>query len=583
MLSRFTSHQSGQVAVIFAFCLLPICLTVGFTVDQQIQISRKYSVQAALDAAVLAAAKSRQSGSNDAEVTADLINFITPKLNAMPGLDCDPLSISIPSASQEIEAEIECEQETMMMSMMGQDTMPLMVESTASYALTAIDVAFIFDLSGSMNNGNRLVDLKSAVTDALDILLPSSATAEMVEHTRIAAAAYSTMINAGPYFEQVTGLEPVRSYSDTVVSEIQDSEIARGRRYSDVRIYLYDADTGDRIAEIGDGAVVKVEPTDIDNITIVVEPKPSYYRATDFESVKFVLSGEESKNAAESVEPYTLYGDSGMTNLDGEHWSTGKFKLELTAFDGDGLTGNQIVSKTIEFELFKEGDVRESDQSYTLSSTCVWERDGSEAFTDAPPGPGNYLAAYSAWYRQFSPSSSNGYWQVGFNENGEREHTGNVCRTPVPQELTNNRTDLDTYVSTMRAGGSTAGHLGAAWGWYLISDRWSAIFDGNAAPALYTDTATKKAVILMTDGEFNRVGHRSQGDSTEQAKAICDGMKAKGIVVYGIAFKAPIDGQDVLNYCATSDDTFFNATDKAALEAAYKKIAVQLSDLRLAE
>ncbi|MEO1188726.1 MAG: TadE/TadG family type IV pilus assembly protein, partial [Pseudomonadota bacterium] len=305
MLSRFTSHQSGHVATLFALCLLPICLMLGFTFDQQTQIHRKYSVQAALDAAVLTAAKSRQSGSNDTEIEADLVNFIGPHINALPGLDCEPVTISIPTASQEIEAEIECEQDTMMMSMVGRDTMPLKVESTASYALTAIDVAFVFDVSGSMNGSNRLVDLKSAVTDALDILLPNSATPEMLEHTRVAIAAYSSMVNAGPYFEQVTGLPPVRSYSDTVVTEIQDSEIARGRRYSEIKVFLYDAGTGNRIAEIGDGAVVKVEPTDIDSITIVVEPKSTYYRAGDFESIRFELTGEETHDASESVEPYT--------------------------------------------------------------------------------------------------------------------------------------------------------------------------------------------------------------------------------------------------------------------------------------
>lgn len=583
MLSRFTPNQSGQVAITFAVCLVPICLAVGFTLDQQTQIHRKYSVQAALDAAVLAAAKARQTGADNAEIKADLINFITPQINALPGLNCDPLSISIPTASQEIEAEIECEQDTALMHMMGQDTTPLKVESTASYALTAIDVAFVFDLSGSMNGGNRLVDLKAAVTDAFDILLPSTATSEMVENTRIAVAAFSSMLNAGPYFEQVTGLPPIRSYSDTVLSEIQDSEVACGRRYSELRIFLYDADTGDRIAEIGDGAVVKVEPDEIDNITIVVEPKPTYYRAGDFGSVEFDLTGEETEHSGESVEPFALYGDSGLSNLNGKQWSTGAFELELTVFDGNGLTGHKVFDKTIAFELFKDGDVRESDQSFTLDSTCVWEREGAEKFTDAPPGPGNYLAAHSAWYRQFNPTSPLGYWQVGFNAHGERRHTGSSCRTPPPQELTNNRTALDTYVSTMQADGYTAGHLGVAWGWYLISDRWSAIFDGTAAPALYTDTEIKKAVILMTDGKFNAIGHTSQGNSPTQAKALCDGMKAKGILIYGVAFKAPSEGQALLEYCATNDDMYFNATDTAKLKAAYKQIAVQLSDLRIAK
>ncbi len=579
---QFSSDQSGQVMTFFAFSLLPMIIGIGYCLDLQSQLQREFKTQAVLDSAVLAAAKAMQSGASDADVETTVADFVSFHIDSLPGLNCSVPSVDLPSDSTTIEASLECTQATGLMYIVGRDTVPVRVESTSTYALTAIDVAFIFDVSGSMNSGNRLVDLKSAVTDALDILLPSSASTEMIENTRIAMAAFNGMLNAGPYFEQVTGLPPTRSYTDTVAVELDDSDVERGRRYSEIRVFLYDADTGDRIAEIGDGAVVKVDPEDIDNITIVAEPKSSYYRASDFESIKFELSGEVTKNATESVEPYALYGDSGLSNLDGEAWSTGQYELELTAYNGNGATGAQIVHKTIAFELFKEGDIRESDQSYTLTSTCVWERDGDEKFTDAAPGPGQYLAAHSAWYRQYNQNSPAGYWQVGFNEYGERDYTGPICRSPAPMELTNNRTDLNTYVSTMRADGATAGHLGVAWGWYLISDRWSAIFDDTATPAAYTNSDIKKVVILMTDGDFNEVGHRHQGDSATQAEALCDGMKDKGISIYGIAFKAPSEGEDVLKKCATNDTMFFKATSKAELEAAYKEIAVRLSEIRIA-
>lgn len=577
------SNQSGQAAAFFAISLFPIVAAIGFTLDLQTQMEREVKAQAVLDAAVLAAARVRQTGASNNEIKVALANFVTPQIDHLPGFDCDPPVVTLPSDDLSIEARISCTQDTAMMSILGRETVDVTVDSTSSYAVNALDVAFMIDISGSMKTANRLVDLKTAMTGALDILLPSTAPPEVVAKTRVAMASYGSMLNAGPYFEKVTGLPPTRTYSDTILSEISDSEIDPGQRHSEMKIYLYNADTSDRIAEIGNAAMIKVDPADLTNVTVVVDPKPSYYRYDDIESFEFSLTGTKTAYKAESVEPYTLYGDSGMGSLDGEAWQTGKYELSIRAFDENGLAGREVFEKTIEFELFVEGELRSTDKTFTLTSTCVWERDGTEKFTDASPGPGKYLAAHSAWYRQFDSSSPDGYWAVGFNEHGEQDHTGSRCRTPEPVELTNQRNALDRYVSTLTAEGSTAGHLGVAWTWYLISDRWSAIFDGSAAPASFTDGETQKAVILMTDGDFNTIGHRNQGDSATQARALCQGMKDKNIRIFAVAFKAPPAGQSVLRDCASSSGTYFNATNADDLQNAYKQIAVALSDLRIAE
>ncbi|MEM7638895.1 MAG: TadE/TadG family type IV pilus assembly protein [Pseudomonadota bacterium] len=584
LLRKFTADRSGQVTTVFAFCLIPVCAVAGLSLDLQNQMQREVKTQAVLDSAVLAASKVMQTGASDAEIEETVADFVSLHVDSLPGLSCTTPTVTLPSDDTSIEASLDCTQDTTLMHIVGRETLPVKVESVSTYSLTSIDIAFMFDLSGSMNSNNRLVDLKSATTDALDILLPSAATADVTEHTRVAMASYGNSLNAGPYFKQVTGLEPTRSYSDTVSVEIDDRDISDGlTHYAAIDVYLYDADSGDRIVEFGDGALIKVEPEQLNNMTIVVEPRTSYYRFDEFESFEFILSGTEHKNASESVEPYTLYGDSGMSSLNGEEWSTGKFELELRGFDSNGLTGTKILDKTIEFELFKDGDVRESDESHTITSTCVWERDGAEKFTDAPPAAGSYLSANSAWFRQLNPDSPDGVWEVGFNENGEQQTIGSRCPDAAPVELTNNRTSLDTYVSTLSAGGSTAGHLGVAWTWYLISDRWASVFDGTAAPAAFTDPEIKKAVVLMTDGSFNAIGHQHQGDSQTQARALCDGMKDKSILVYAVAFRAPTAGQRVLRDCATSSTTYFNANSRDELKAAYKDIAVQLSDLRLSE
>ena len=55
----------------------------------------------------------------------------------------------------------------------------------------------------------------------------------------------------------------------------------------------------------------------------------------------------------------------------------------------------------------------------------------------------------------------------------------------------------------MAASGSTAGHIGTAWGWYMISPTFSYLWPTASQPAAYGEDHLFKIVILMTDGEFN--------------------------------------------------------------------------------
>ena len=69
---------------------------------------------------------------------------------------------------------------------------------------------------------------------------------------------------------------------------------------------------------------------------------------------------------------------------------------------------------------------------------------------------------------------------------------------------------------------------------------------GGRRPAAYGDGRTMKVAILMTDGIYNTVGGRSDGDhgataaqSARFATDTCAAMRAKGVIVYTIGFEAP--------------------------------------------
>ena len=155
------------------------------------------------------------------------------------------------------------------------------------------------------------------------------------------------------------------------------------------------------------------------------------------------------------------------------------------------------------------------------------------------------------------------------------------CPSSEIVPLTKNRSTLSSHISAMTCGGSTAGHLGIAWSWYLISPEWASFWpSGKYAKALQR-SRVKKVAVIMTDGEFNTSYETGNGNSKTQAEKLCDGMKAVGITIYTVSFQAPATALPILEYCASSDNHFFDATDGDALLQAFQEIAKSLSSLRL--
>src|SRR3546814_14572183 len=76
------------------------------------------------------------------------------------------------------------------------------------------------------------------------------------------------------------------------------------------------------------------------------------------------------------------------------------------------------------------------------------------------------------------------------------------------------RTDtLFPYTTLFRSdyGGSTAGHIGVAWGWYLVSPNFGYLWPFESQPMEYNQIhlgqKVMKVVIIMTDGDFNTIYH----------------------------------------------------------------------------
>ena len=133
---------------------------------------------------------------------------------------------------------------------------------------------------------------------------------------------------------------------------------------------------------------------------------------------------------------------------------------------------------------------------------------------------------------------------------------------------------------------------GMVWGVNVLS---------KAAPfsegAVY-DPANKqprKALVLMTDGSNTRLfnSNSTHSDATTTAQktkvnndtsAVCAEAKAKKIEMFTVAFAVTdIAAKTMLQGCASGSDHYYDATDAAALTAAFQSIGQSLTSLRLSQ
>jgi Flp pilus assembly protein TadG len=161
--------------------------------------------------------------------------------------------------------------------------------------------------------------------------------------------------------------------------------------------------------------------------------------------------------------------------------------------------------------------------------------------------------------------------------------------------LTSDRTQLKDAIDGFKANGTTAGHLGTAFAWYLLSPNWSNVWPVESTPAPYGTPKLKKIAVLMTDGEYNTLlgeqysdGSAKATEALNHAKSLCSAMKRKvqpgdpNIEIYTVGFKLTTKASKaMLENCATSKDHYYETSSGDGLKAAFRDIALKISRLRL--
>ncbi|MBL8566939.1 MAG: pilus assembly protein [Hyphomicrobiaceae bacterium] len=220
--------------------------------------------------------------------------------------------------------------------------------------------------------------------------------------------------------------------------------------------------------------------------------------------------------------------------------------------------------------------------TFYLDEQCFVERKGTEALTDAAPNGQDKIPRFYDTDGACLPSQAS--------------------IIPLSSDKVMLKEEIDGYV----ASGTTAGHIGTAWAWYMLSPNWEQRVPVESKPASYSMLTElnsrgmpklRKIAVLMTDGEYNTqycdngvsTSYVSctlpNGNAAAQAKKLCTNMKAKGIDVYtvGFALGGNATAIDTLKSCASNPGQFYEAENGEQLKQSFRDIALKISDLYLSK
>jgi Flp pilus assembly protein TadG len=249
---------------------------------------------------------------------------------------------------------------------------------------------------------------------------------------------------------------------------------------------------------------------------------------------------------------------------------------------------------------------------------CVTERmygrryDANDVmdYTDRAPGAGLWFNAHGGDRAPYFGDSSADY---PGGPDSEAQPAGHWNYNPdaychdVPEgntivPLSSNKDLLRGKIDGFTARGATAGPLGTAFGWYMLSPKWSNIWPSASQPGSYADTTDRqsngapklrKVAVIMTDGVYNTMRQTrdlNKGQVADHAREMCRAMKDKGIEVYTVGFALDqLNGGDkstaenMLKDCGTSVRHFYSTLNVPQLKEAFRDIALRVTPVRLTQ
>lgn len=193
--------QRGTVLVPFALMSVLLCGMIGAGVDYGRWLHARTVTLSAMDAAVLAGARSLQVDNSDLTgALAAAQKFYAQNISGRSNVVDDSISFSIGPDKTTFRSTGNAYVTTPLLGLINIEKLPLLSEAGAEFAEATIsvggnsdidiEISMMLDVTGSMA-GTKVTDMKAAATDLIDIVLPDTATENSV---KIAIVPFSSVV-----------------------------------------------------------------------------------------------------------------------------------------------------------------------------------------------------------------------------------------------------------------------------------------------------------------------------------------------------------------------------------------------------
>lgn len=210
--SVFGRNEKGSVAIIFALTSIVVVGMVGGAVDFGRAYSAREQTQAALDSAVLAAARVMQI-EDDVDLAMQKGQMHLDNNMPHEGVIATTSSFRFDEVRNTISVSASVKTPSPFLAVLGQSSVEMYVEAEAQLARgeTArrnLEVSMMLDTTGSMN-GKKLDALKAAAQDLIDIVVWAD---QSTYKSRVALAPFAEAVRpGGTYLSLVRGNRPSTS------------------------------------------------------------------------------------------------------------------------------------------------------------------------------------------------------------------------------------------------------------------------------------------------------------------------------------------------------------------------------------
>ncbi len=526
----FRRDEGGTLVVFGLFLFVLMVMLGGFAVDLMRYEERRTHLQNSLDRCTLMAA----SLTNKKDPEGVVIDCMDK--SGLQG-QVEDVRVTQGLNFRDVAAKGKVPSNPIFMHMIGIDKFDAFGVSGAAQKITNVEIVLVLDVSGSMS-GAKIANLRTAASEFVDTLLRN----DTDNRFAVSIVPYNAQVNLGATLRGKFNATNIHGVADVNCLEVPASS------YATLGI--------SRTLPLPMAAFADMSSTTIRNTNYVAHTDASQATMNSSrpfcrnEAVNVVrLPSNDVGQLQAQINALTAAGNTSITL--GMKWGLTLIDPDARAMFGELVDDGAIPGK-FRGRPFDWGDSE-------AMKVIVLMTDGEHV---------SHTKTNDAFKTGIAP-----IWRSAGDGNYSIQHASR----PLPDQY---------WVPHRNAWQATpwdsgTGAIQMNWEGMWAAQRQSWVAWQLYARALGTDNSTRNTVYTAAMNQF-RSQFESVANMNSQLQQSCGQAKTNGVIVFGIAFEAPTNGQTQISQCSSSPQHYF-ATQGPELQTAFRTIASNISQLKLTQ